>query len=330
MNDFGLENLEVVERPIIPPGPRDILVRVGAVSLNYKDKLTIDGRLLPKSRLPAVPTSDAAGRVIAVGAETTRFKVGDRVAVQTIADWIDGAIPRVLHTRTVGISLPGTLATHIVVDETAAVAVPPSLDDVEASTLPTAALTAWSALVEDTRVPPGGMVLIEGTGGVSLFGLLFARAIGARPLVLAGDAERAERARALGAWRTIDRSAVPDWESAVREATDGRGVDVVLEVVGGGNVRRAIDATAAEGSLALVGIVDGAEMPLNVSAITRKRLTVRGVAVGSRAAFERMNRAIEAWGIKPPLDSVHTFAEARRGFARLDERPFGKVVIRAD
>lgn len=330
MNGVGLENLHSVERPIPPPGPGEILIKVGAVSLNYKDKLTIEGRLPLRMGLPAIPLSDAAGTVVAVGDGAARFAPGDRVVTHTLSDWIDGPVPADFYTRTFGISLQGVLATHITIKETAAVAAPRSLDDVQASTLPTAALTAWSALVEDLRIRAGETVLIEGTGGVSLFGLAFASAIGAKAAVLAGGDRRAARAAAEGAWRTIDREATPDWEAAVREATEGRGVDAALEVVGGANVRRAIEVTANEGRIALIGIVDGPEIALNLSTIARRHLTLRGTAVGSRAAFERMNRAIDEWAVTPVIDTVHALADAPQAFARLSRRPIGKVVIRID
>src|SRR5262245_24854485 len=204
---FGLDRLALEKTPRPEPGPRDLLVRVGAVSLNYKDKLIVEGTLIPDLALPYVPASDAVGEVITVGCDVTRFKTGDRVLGQVIADWPDGDAPEVLHKDTLGMTLPGVLSEHVVFGEDAAVAAPSSLGDAEASTLPIAALTAWSALFELTRSRPGETVLVEGTGGVSLFALQFAKAFGLDAIVTSSSDAKLMRAHELGAWQTVNYNA---------------------------------------------------------------------------------------------------------------------------
>lgn len=327
LNGLGIERLALEDAPLPELGPYDLLVRVGAVSLNYKDKLIVEGTLIPDLHFPYVPASDAVGEVVAIGREVNRFKAGDRVLGQVIADWPDGEAPEVLHKNTLGMTLPGVLSQYVVLGEDAAVAAPASLSDAEASTLPIAALTAWSALFELTRSQPGETVLIEGTGGVSLFALQFAKAFGLKAIVTSSSNDKLARARELGAWKTVNYRARPDWDAAAREATGGRGVDHVLEVVGGDNMRRAVNTLAADGRLSLIGILDGTEFTLPIMPFMRSRLIVQGVSIGSRRAFERMNAAIEAIGLRPVIDAAYPFEEAPRAFEHLGRGPFGKVVV---
>jgi NADPH:quinone reductase-like Zn-dependent oxidoreductase len=327
LTGFGSSNLQLAEGSIPAFGPRDLLVRVGAVSLNHLDKLIIDGVFKPDLRFPYIPASDAVGKVVGVGGKVSRFRVGERVLGQVIADWPDGEAPPVLHRNTRGITLPGVLSEHVVFHEDAAVAAPRSLSDAEASTLPIAALTAWSALVEMTRSVPGETVLIQGTGGVSLFALQFAVAFGLRPIITSSSDEKLARATALGAWLGINYRTRTAWDEAVREATGGDGVKHVLEMVGGDNLRRSVNALAANGRISLIGRLVDTEFTAPIVPIMRKRLTIQGISVGSRRAFERMNKAIEAVGIKPVIAAVYPFEQAKRAFDDLASGPFGKIVI---
>jgi NADPH:quinone reductase-like Zn-dependent oxidoreductase len=327
LSAFGAEGLALENAPLPEPGPYDLLVRVRAVSLNYKDKLIVDGVLMPDLAFPYVPASDAVGEVVAVGREVSRFKAGDRVLGQVIADWPDGDAPEVLHKKTLGMTLPGVLSDYVVFGEDAAVAAPPSLGDAEASTLPIAALTAWTALVEMTKSVAGETVLIEGTGGVSLFALQFAVAFGLKAIVTSSNDDKLARARELGAWKTINYRSQPDWDEAVRAATGGRGVDHVLEVVGGDNMRRSVNALAADGRISLIGILADTGFTLSIVPFIRNRLTIQGISIGSRRAFERMNEAIEALAVKPVIDTIYPFEEVPRAFEHLGRGPFGKVVV---
>jgi NADPH:quinone reductase-like Zn-dependent oxidoreductase len=327
MHGQGLANLHLDELPMPEPGPGELLVRVGAVALNYQDLLRIEGALPERQPLPWTPFSDLAGTVAATGPGTARFRPGDRVMGQVIADWLDGPMPPVVHTATLGISLPGAMARYVLLRENATVAAPPSLSDLEAATLPIAGLTAWSALVETARTVPGQTVVIQGTGGVSIFALQLASTLGLRAIVVSGSAAKLARAAELGAWRGIDRLARPDWDAAVRELTGGRGADHVLEMVGGDNARRSAEAVAAEGRIAVIGILGDTSLSLPVLTVMRRQITIRGIAVGSRAAFERLVRGVEAMALKPVVDAVYPFDEVPQALAHQKRGPFGKVVV---
>ncbi|TIP10729.1 MAG: NAD(P)-dependent alcohol dehydrogenase [Mesorhizobium sp.] len=327
MGGFGLSRLEPAEGKIPEPGPRDLLVRIKAVSLNYKDRMIVDGVLIPDLAFPFVPTSDAVGEVVAVGSEVSRFRVGQRVLGQVIADWLDGDAPPVLHKHTLGSSLPGTLSDYVLFHEDAAVIAPPSLSDAEASTLPIAALTAWFALVEATKPIPGETILIQGTGGVSLFALQFAAAFGLRAIVTSSSDEKLERARELGAWQAINYRAQPAWDEAARDMTDGAGVRHVLEMVGGDNARRSLNALGADGRLSVIGLLGGMELSFPIIPFLQNRIVVQGISIGHRRAFERMNEAIETLAIKPVIDKIYGFDEVPQAFEHLETGPFGKIVI---
>jgi NADPH:quinone reductase-like Zn-dependent oxidoreductase len=327
MTGFGLEKLVLAEAPVPQPRAHEILIRVGAGSLNYKDKMIVEGTLLPDLALPHVPTSDAAGEVVAAGSGVTRFRVGDRVVGHTITDWVDGDAPPILHQATIGMSLPGVLADFIVIDENAAVATPAHLSDAEASTLPIAALTAWFALFEAGHSMPGETVLIQGTGGVSLFAVQFAALAGLRAIVTSSSDEKLERAKALGAWAGINYRTSPNWAEAARAVTSGRGVDHVLEMVGGDNARQSLEALAADGRVSLIGFLGSTELSLSILPFMRNRLSITGASIGHRRAFERMNRAIESAALKPVIDRVYPFTEVPKAFAHLAKGSFGKIVI---
>ncbi|CDX15753.1 Alcohol dehydrogenase zinc-binding domain protein [Mesorhizobium sp. ORS 3324] len=327
MTGFGLSELVLAKGPIPEPGPHELLVRVRAVSLNYKDKLIVDGMLIPDLSVPFVPTSDAVGEVVAVGSAVSRFRIGQRVLGQVIADWPDGDAPQVLHKHTLGSSLSGMLSEHVVFGEDAAVLAPPSLSDVEAATLPIAALTAWFAMAEATRPVPGQTILIQGTGGVSLFALQFAAAFGLRAIVTSSSDEKLERAASLGAWQTINYRTRPAWDEAARERTDGLGVNHILEMVGGDNARRSLNALAADGRLSVIGLLGAMEISFPVLPFMRNRIVVQGISIGHRRSFERMNQAIETLGIKPVIDKVFRFDELPQAFGHLEKGPFGKIVI---
>ncbi|AZO44767.1 NAD(P)-dependent alcohol dehydrogenase [Mesorhizobium sp. M7D.F.Ca.US.005.01.1.1] len=327
MSGFGLSKLSQVEGKVPQPGPHDLLVRTKAVSLNYKDKMIVDGVLIPDLAFPFVPTSDAVGEVVAIGSAVRRFRVGQRVLGQVIADWPDGDAPPVLHKHTLGSSLSGMLSDHVVFGEEAAVLAPPSLSDIEAATLPIAALTAWFAMAEATRPVAGQTILIQGTGGVSLFALQFASAFGLRAIVTSSSDEKLERARKLGAWQGINYRTQPAWDEAARELTNGLGVNHVLEMVGGDNARRSLNALAADGRLSIIGLLGAMELSFPIMPFMRNRITVQGLSVGHRRAFERMNQAIEALAIKPVIDKVFGFDEVPQALQHLEKGPFGKIVI---
>jgi NADPH:quinone reductase-like Zn-dependent oxidoreductase len=327
---FGLTKLEMAEGPVPTPRSHDILIRVAAASLNYRDRLVVEGKLLPdRPAMPFVPVSDMAGEVVAKGAEVRRFKIGDRVLGNFWTQWIDGEPPPEMarHGLSLGGPLPGVLAEYVALDEAIAVKAPASLTDQEASTLPIAALTAWFALVETGRLKADHTVLVQGTGGVALFGLAIARAFGARVIVTSRGAGKLTRAAALGASDVIDTNATPDWSVAALELTGGRGLDHVLELIGGDNLRQSAAALASGGRIAQIGFLEGSEIALSVVPMMLKRAIIQGITVGHRRAFEDMNRAIDQHGIKPAIDAIYGFADVPAAFDHLRRGPFGKVVI---
>lgn len=328
---FGLKNLELAGAPVPTPGSKELLIRVAAVSLNYRDKLVIEGELLPdRPTMPFVPVSDMAGVVVATGADVSRFKVGDRVLGNFWTQWIEGEPSREMarHGQSLGGPLPGMLAEYVTLHEEAAVKAPASLTDEEASTLPVAALTAWSALIETGHLKAGQTVLVQGTGGVALFGLQFAQAFGARVIVTSRSAEKLEHAKALGAFGGIDTRANPDWSAGALDLTDGRGVDHVLELIGGDNISQSAAALASGGRIAQIGFLKGSEIVLSAVPMMLKRAVIQGISVGHRRAFEVMNLAIDEHGLKPVIERVYGFKDVRAAFDHLERGPFGKVVVR--
>ena len=328
LEDFGMANLRRVDRPTPTPGSGELLVRVAAAALNYRDKVVVAGKLLPERMpRPLVPVSDASGRVAAVGPGVTRFGIGDRVATHVFSRWLDGEAGPNEMDHCFGGPLDGGLAEFMIVPEDAAVAVPPSLTDAEAATLTTAALTAWFALVERGGLRAGETVLTQGTGGVSLFAVQFAAAIGARVIATSSSDAKLERARALGATDLINYRATPDWDRVALDLTEGQGVDHVIELAGGPSLNRSITATRVGGQVAVIGFLDRPTAEVNLVPLLFRQTRIQGIAVGHRRAFERMNRFIEEHRIRPVIDSTYPFEDAPAAFDHLDRGPFGKVVI---
>jgi NADPH:quinone reductase-like Zn-dependent oxidoreductase len=303
-------------------------VRVHAVSLNYRDKVLVEGIYMPSLPLPFVPASDACGEVTAVGAGVTRAAVGDRVTGQYRVRWIDGKPGPDEVALSLGGPLPGVLAEYVLWPQEAVVKAPSRLSYEEAATLPIAGLTAWFALMEDGRLKAGESVLVEGTGGVSLFAVQFAAMAGARVIVTSSSDEKLAKAKQLGAHDTVNYRTTPDWDKTVLEMTGGLGVDHVIEVGGGETFSRSLNALAIEGHVAVVGFLGGMEINVDARSLIRKRARVQGIAVGHRRAFEEMNRAIEIHGLRPVIDRCFPFAGVREAFSYLDKGAFGKIVIR--
>ncbi len=328
LRGFGLESLVLTERPEPVPGPFDAVVRVRAASLNYRDLVLIRGTYDPNLRLPIVPLSDAAGEVVAVGPEVTRVKPGDRVCLSYVQDWVAGEPVPSLVARRLGGPTDGVLAEYVKVPEHGLVHAPTHLSDVEAATLPIAAVTAWHLLFEVGRVRPGDTVLVEGTGGVSLFALQLARLAGARVLVTSGSEEKLVRAKALGASAGINYRETSGWDEAVLSLTGGRGVDHVVEVAGGASLARAIRAVRMGGEVSVVGFLEGTRTELELTQAIRRCVTLRAVSAGSRTSFEHLVRALEAHAVHPVVDRVFPFEEARAALDHLASgRHFGKVAL---
>lgn len=325
---FGLDNLAPVERPDPCPNSREVLVRVRAASLNYRDLLMVRGEYNRKQPLPLIPCSDGAGEVVAVGGGVTRVKVGDRVCGIFAQRWISGEPTREKLRSTLGGPLDGMLAEQVVLSEEGVVPVPAHLSDEEAATLPCAAVTAWNAVTRHGGVKAGDTVLVQGTGGVSLFALQFARTLGARVIVTSSSDEKLARARELGAAEGINYRETPDWGAQVKSLTGGLGVDCVVEVGGAGTLQQSLHAVRIGGRVLLIGVLSGnaAQVPLN--AILMQQVRVQGILVGDRESFEAMNRAIAANGLRPVVDRVFPMEDSRAAFEHMAAGShFGKIVI---
>jgi NADPH:quinone reductase-like Zn-dependent oxidoreductase len=324
----GLDGLALGERGEPQPGANEVLVRVHARSVNYRDVRILAGSYPVPGRPGTVALSDGAGEVVAVGPGVSRVAVGDRVAATYFPRWIDGAFALALATEQFGCTRDGMLAPLIVANEAALVKLPSHLTFEEAATLPCAGLTAWSALLGPRPILPGETVLTIGTGGVALFALQFARLFGARVLSITSTEAKAKRLRALGANEVINYVTVPDWDRAVRERTGGRGADHVIETGSIDTLSRSVGCTAEEGIVTFVAALgNGSFDPRCLF----NPVMIRRTYVGSRAGFEAMNRAISVHRLRPVVDRVFQFAEAKEAYRYfVDRRHIGKVVISGD
>lgn len=329
LKDFGLTNLIRGDVPTPVPLPGELLVKVGAVSLNFRDKAIIDGiyepHLVPKS---LIPVSDAAGVVVAVGAGVTRFKVGDRVNSHLYSRWIDGEPGPDEPAYCIGMPLPGALAEFMIIHQDSAVRAPAGMSDEQASTLPIAALTAWYALMDVGHLQPGQTVLVQGTGGVSIFAAQIAAAHGARVIATSSSDANLDKVKALGVSDGVNYRTHPDWHREVLALTGGKGVDITIDVAGGEGLNQSVQATKAAGVIAQVGFLTGQTTQLQLMPLIFRQTTIRGIAVAPRTSFDRMNPFLEQHGIEPVIDKVYAFDEAVQAFEHLARGPFGKVVIK--
>jgi NADPH:quinone reductase-like Zn-dependent oxidoreductase len=326
---WGLDALEVVEAPDPVPGPGEVLVRMRAVSLNYRDLLMVNGMYAraPKGDL-ITPFSDGCGTVEAVGEGVTRVAPGDRVATLFFQRWISGPPDIDKLSSSLGSPIPGAGRELAVFSQDGVSKIPAFLSDQQVATLPCAALTAWRALFEDARLQPGELVVLQGTGGVSIFGLQFAHAAGYRTLITSSSDEKLARAKALGADHLVNYRQTPDWSGPVREASAGVGADLIIEVGGGGTIEQSMRAIRIGGHVAIVGVVAGMGGGFNTAALIGNSATLQGLTVGSRDMFEAMCRAMALHGISPVVDKVFPWTEAKAAFGAMQGgKHFGKIVL---
>jgi len=326
----GRYRLALEEVPIPDVGADDVLVRIHAVSLNRRDWNMLNREVDPAASLAGtIPLSDGAGEVVATGDSVTRFRVGDRVAGIFFEGWIDGPPSEASLATDRGGNMGGMLSEYVVSPEDGLVSIPDHLSWEEAATLPCAAVTAWVGLFKRGHLQPGQYVLLEGTGGVSVFGLIFSHAAGAKPIITSSKDEKLEKARALGAFATVNYRSNPEWQQEVRELTGGHGVDQVLDVGGRDTLGKALEALAYGGHIALIGGLTGYGSDIPTNSLMWINATASGVYVGSRADFEAMNEFISRHRIRPHIDRVFDFEAAREAYDYMSESRFmGKIVIR--
>jgi NADPH:quinone reductase-like Zn-dependent oxidoreductase len=331
ISSFGVDSLEFSERPDPSPGPGEVLVRVRAVSFNYRDLMVIKGAYNPKMKLPRIPCSDGAGEVVALGDGVTSFRPGDRVAAIFMQNWLDGPIDRAKSKGALGGDMDGMLAEYVVLSESGLVKIPEHLSFQEASTLPCAAVTAWNA-IRSALLQPGATVLIQGTGGVSIFALQLARLSGARVLGISSSDKKLERAHTLGLDAGLNYNDHPDWDKWALEETDGAGVDLIVEVGGLQTLPRSLKAIRMGGTIAQVGVLTGNTdpVPFPIGSILHKLAKIQGIYVGSRKDFEDLSRAVSLVGLRPVGENFH-WSQAREVLVRMEEGShFGKLVLTID
>ncbi|MDY6898429.1 MAG: NAD(P)-dependent alcohol dehydrogenase [Cyanobacteriota bacterium] len=323
----GFDSLTLVERPQPQPSYGQVLVRVRATSINYRDLIIARGQN-PSIKFPVVPMSDGAGDIVAVGEGVTSVKVGDRVAGIFFQDWLAGGITQPVMKSALGGEIDGMLAEYVVLSQDGVVILPNHLSYEEGATLPCAAVTAWNALVAQGNLTPGETVLILGTGGVSIFALQFAKMHGARAIVTSSSDEKLQQAVELGASEIINYKRIENWEEKVLQLTLGVGVDQVVEVGGAGTLAKSLQAVRYGGQVNLIGVLSGFGGEINPMPILQKSIRLQGIYVGSRAMFSAMNRAISQAQLKPVIDRVFPFTEARDAYEYVQSGShLGKVVI---
>ncbi len=326
---FGLENLECIDLPDPQPGPGQAVVRVRSCSLNYRDLVVSKGAYGRAVKPPLIPLSDGAGEVEAVGPGVTRVKPGDRVAAIFMQGWLDGPPDDAKAATALGGAVDGMLAEKVCLNADGLVHFPDHLSFEEAATLPCAAVTAWHSLFDSGGLQPGHSVLVQGSGGVSIFALQFAKMAGARVIATtSGRGGKLDRLKALGADEVVNYTTTPDWDRPAREFTGGAGVDHVIEVGGAGTLPLSLKSVRRGGNIALIGVLSGGG-EIDPRFIFVKQVRIQGIYVGSRQMFQNMNQALAASGIRPVIDRVFPFDEVPGAMKYLESGAhFGKVCIR--
>jgi NADPH:quinone reductase-like Zn-dependent oxidoreductase len=327
--DWGFDNLKLGVRPDPKPGPGQVLIRMKASSLNYRDLVVPErGYGSYTGNLPLIPLSDGVGEVVEIGAGVTRAAVGDRVCPMFMQNWICGEPDLGRLTQSLGGPIDGTMAEYMCLSEQGVVKVPGFLSDEQAATLPCAALTAWSALATCSTTRPGERVLVQGSGGVSLFALKFAKLMGAHVTVISSSDEKIARLREMGADETINYRAVPEWSRPARELTGGRGFDHIVEVGGEKTLPQSLRCIRPGGVLSMIGVLSGSALSTPLGLIVTRQVRLQGVTVGHRDGFEAMLRMIEQHRVEPVIDRVFAFGELKEAMTYLKSgAQFGKICV---
>ena len=333
-DDWGMEHLKLASRPNpcpdAGPGPGQVLLRMKAASLNYRD-LVVPTRGYGSftGELPLIPVSDGVGEVVQAGAGVTRARVGDRVCPLFSQGWLSGEPSLERLKQTLGGPRDGTMAEYMVLPEDGVVKVPAHLSDEQAASLPCAALTAWSALVTHDNLGPGARVLVQGTGGVALFALQFAKLRGAQVTVISSSDEKIAKARALGADASINYLRTPEWYKATREITGGRGYDHILELGGEKTLPQSLRCIRPGGTLSMIGVLSGGMLAAPLGLVVTRQVRLQGITVGNRDGFEAMMRAIDQHSLQPVTDKIFAFEQLKEAMSYLKSGAhFGKICIR--
>ena len=329
-DDWSMEHLQVTERTQPRPGPGEVLLHMKAASVNYRDLVVpIRGYGSFTGTLPLVPISDGVGEVAEIGTGVTRVTTGDRVCPMFMQKWIAGEPDLTRLSSTLGGPMDGVMQEYMVVDEEGLAKAPEYLTDEEAATLPCAALTAWSALVTEGDVKAGDTVLLQGTGGVSLFALQFSKLLGAKVIIISSSDDKLKKAAALGADEGINYKNAPEWGKAVKKLTGGKGVDHIIEVGGEKTLPQSLRVIRPGGTISMIGVLSGINMGVSLGLIVTRKVRLQGITVGHRDSFEAMTRAMSQHQIKPVIDRVFPFDALKESMEYLRQgKHFGKICIR--
>ena len=323
---FGYKNLKLNQKEKPSPLEGEVLVKIHSVSLNYRDYLTVEGKYNPKYRLPMIPCSDCSGEIVEIGKGVIDWKIGDRVVGVFAPDWISGSTSIKSIRNTLGGPQEGTLQEYRIFPKGGLVSMPSTLSYIEASTLPCAAVTAWSALTEFGKILPGEKIVTQGSGGVSLFAIQFAKILGAGVYAISGSDSKLEKLRELGADFVLNYNTNPNWGSEIKKITEG--VDNVIEVGGSNTLTESIKALKPFGQISLIGILGGSISNLNLLPILMQNIRIQGILVGSKSSLESMIKAIDFHKIKPVIHKVYSIENFMDAFEDLKSgNQFGKICI---
>jgi NADPH:quinone reductase-like Zn-dependent oxidoreductase len=329
IQSFGIDQLVLADLPMPRPGRGQVLVKVHAVSLNYRDLLMVRGHYNPKMGLPRIPCSDGAGEVVELGDGVDTLTVGQRVAGIFMQHWLEGSPTAETSRGALGGDVDGMLAEYVVLHQSGVVSIPNHLSFAEAATLPCAGVTAWNAVVNAAQTKPGDVVLIQGTGGVSIFALQFAKMAGATVIGTSSSDEKLQRAKTMGLDAGLNYRQSPEWAKWVLKETNNRGADLIVEVGGAGTFGQSLQAVRYGGMVAQIGVLSQSEQPLPIPLILHRQVRIQGIYVGSKSHFEAMNRAIVATRMKPVVDQIYTFDRVPEALKSMETGShFGKIVIR--
>jgi NADPH:quinone reductase-like Zn-dependent oxidoreductase len=329
IQSFGIDQLVLADLPKPRPGRGQVLVKVHAVSLNYRDLLMVRGHYNPKMASPRIPCSDGAGEVVEVGDGVDTVTVGQRVAGIFMQHWLEGPPTAESSRGALGGDVDGMLAEYVVLHQSGVVSIPEHLSFAEAATLPCAAVTAWNAVVHAAQVKPGDVVLIQGTGGVSIFALQFAKMAGAVVIGTSSSDEKLQRAKTMGLDAGLNYRQFPEWAKWVLKETNNRGADLIVEVGGAGTFSQSLQAVRYGGTVAQIGVLSQSDQPLPIPLILHRQVRIQGIYVGSKSHFEALNRAIVATRMQPVVDQIYAFVQVREALKRMETGShFGKIVIR--